>query len=91
MLIDVGHANANHWDLFRLVHKLRDRIRGFHLHNNDGGSDQHNRIHHGSIDFDRLLPYLKAETPGAFWVLEYTRPEYHGEPLMEDIDSCYRL
>lgn len=91
VLIDVGHANANNWDLFRLVHDLRDQIRGFHLHNNDGESDQHNRIHNGSIDFDRLLPYLKAEIPEAFWVLEYTRPEYHGDPLMEDIDSCYRM
>ena len=91
VLIDVGHANANRWDLFRLVRDLRGRIRGFHLHNNDGGSDQHNRIHNGSIDFDRLLPFLKAETPEAFWVLEYTRPAYHGDPLMEDIDYCYRL
>ena len=91
ILIDVGHANANHWDLFRLVHDLRDQIRGFHLHNNNGKADQHNRIHNGSIDFDRLLPFLKAETPEALWILEYTRPEYHGEPLMEDIDSCYRL
>ena len=91
VLIDVGHANANHWDLFRLVHDLRDRIRGYHLHNNDGRSDQHNRIFHGSIDFVRLLHYLKAETPGAYWVLEYTRPEFHGRPLTEDIDSCYRV
>ena len=91
VLIDVGHANANHWDLFGLVHDLREQIRGFHLHNNNGASDQHNRIQNGTIDFDRLLPYLKAETPGAFWVVEYTRPEYHGDPLTEDIEYCYRL
>lgn len=91
ILIDVGHANANHWDLFRLVHDLRNQIRGFHLHNNDGEADQHHRIRDGSVDFDRLLPYLKTEVPEAFWVLEYTRPEYHGDPLLEDIDYCYRL
>ena len=91
LLIDVGHANANHWGLFRLVHDLREQIRGFHLHNNNGASDQHNRIQNGTIDFDRLLPYLKAETPGAFWVVEYTQPEYHGDPLTEDIEYCYRL
>ena len=91
VLIDVGHANANRWDLYRLVSDLRDRIRGYHLHNNNGVCDQHNRLREGTLDFGRLLPFLAETTPSAFRVIEYCRPELHGEPLLEDIEYCSRL
>ena len=91
VLVDVGHANANGWDLYRLVSDLRDRIRGFHLHNNDGMHDQHNRLREGTVDFSRLLPFLAETTPSAFRVIEYCRPELHGKPLLEDIEYCSRL
>ncbi len=83
--IDVGHANANGWDIPRLLEDLKDRIRGYHLHNNDGIHDQHRRLGDGSIDFGRLLPLIIRKTPEAELVIEYTRPDLHGEPLCEDI------
>ena len=85
VLIDVGHANANGWDLFRLVRDLRTRIRGFHLHNNDGVHDLHNRIFNGTLDLARLLYFIFSEVPDAFLVIEYCSPAFHGEPLLEDI------
>ena len=85
VLIDVGHANANGWDLFRLIGDLKDRIRGFHLHNNDGIHDLHNRLRDGTIDFRKLVPFIVRTVPDAYLVIEYTRPEFHGEPLREDI------
>ena len=86
VLVDVGHANANSWDIYKLIMDLKDQIRGFHLHNNDGARDQHNRLREGTIDFDRLLPFIRETVPEANWVIEYTRPEYHGQLLLDDID-----
>ena len=34
---------------------LKDQILADHLHNNDGVHDSHQRIHNGSLDFDRFL------------------------------------
>ena len=91
VLVDVGHANANSWDVYKLTADLKDQIRGFHLHNNDGVHDLHNRMWNGTVDFDKLLPYLRNTVPDAVWVIEYTRPEYHGMPLLEDIDRVFHI
>lgn len=86
VLIDVGHAHANGWDLEQLIGSLKSRICGFHLHNNDGQHDLHNRIREGTLDFGRLMRYIGRTVPDAFRVIEYTRPEYNGEPIWEDIE-----
>ena len=91
VLIDVGHANANSWDIRRLIHDLRTQIRAYHLHNNDGVHDLHNRLNDGTINFAELMPYIRSETPDARLIIEYTRPEYHGQPLMEDIETLCRM
>ena len=85
VLIDVGHANANSWDIKRLIEDLKDQIQGFHLHNNDGIYDLHNRLNDGTINFNELMPFIKSKVPQAAWIIEYTRPIYHGQPLIEDI------
>lgn len=85
VLIDVGHANANSWDIKKLVEDLKDQIKGFHLHNNDGIHDLHNRLNDGTINFNDLMPFIKSKVPQAAWIIEYTRPIYHGQPLIEDI------
>ena len=86
VLVDIGHANANAWDIYKLIADLKDQIRGFHFHNNDGVHDLHNRLREGTVDFERLLPYIYETVPDASWVIEYTRPVYHGDPLLEDIN-----
>ena len=91
VLIDVGHANANGWDIRKLVRALRDQIGGFHLHNNDGIHDLHNRITDGTLDFAELVPYLDETVPDAPRIIEYSRPAFHGDPLAEDIRTLSRL
>lgn len=85
VLIDVGHANANGWDIPKMIRELKDSVRGYHLHNNDGRYDLHRRLRDGTLKMDRLIPLLRQETPEAFLVVEYTREEYHGEPLCRDL------
>ena len=91
VLIDVGHANANSWDLRKVIHDLKGQIRAFHLHNNDGVHDLHNRLNDGTINFASLMPYIRNEVPEAELIIEYTRPEYHGKPLLEDIETLCRI
>ena len=85
VLIDVGHANANGWDLTKLMEDLRGLIGGFHLHNNDGVRDLHHRLRDGTADYARLVPCMDRTAPEAPRVIEYTDPVYHGQALMEDI------
>ena len=87
VLIDVGHANVNGWNLTRLIEDLKDQIAGFHLHNNDGVCDLHNRLRNGTLDIPVLISVIDRLTPHADRIIEYTRDVYHGEPLLEDI--CY--
>lgn len=91
VLIDVGHANANGWDLRKLISDLGTLIGGFHLHNNDGIHDLHNRLRDGTLDLAALLPYMDQTVPDAPRVIEYSQPAFHGEPLLEDIAYLQRL
>ena len=91
VLIDVGHANANGWDLPGLITDLKSQIRGFHLHNNDGMHDLHNRLPDGTLDFDELMPFIAKTVPDAFWVIEYTKPLFHKEALLMDIRMLDRF
>lgn len=91
VLIDVGHANANGWDLKRLITDLRQRIAAYHLHNNDGLHDLHDRLHSGTINFGKLIPFICEMTPDASGVIEYTRPSLHGSALAEDIRYLQKL
>lgn len=87
VLIDIGHANANGWDIPGLIRDLKDRVRCYHFHNNDGINDLHNRIYEGTIDFDAVLEVISRETPEAEWVIEYTRPGQEGDGLRQDIET----
>ena len=91
VLIDLGHAGANGWDIQRLIRDLRDQIRGFHLHNNDGMHDLHNRLTDGILDYRELIPCMDLLVPDAPRVIEYSRPAYHGEPLLQDIETLKKL
>ncbi len=86
VLIDIGHANANGWDLFRLMRDLKDRIAAYHLHNNDGVHDSHQRIHNGTLDFEKFLDVWRENGVRTDWVLEYVEtvaPDREG--VLEDL------
>lgn len=72
VLIDIGHAHANGWELGKVMEDLKDRIVAYHLHNNDGIHDSHRRIHDGTLDFEKFLSDYKRLTYGADLVLEYS-------------------
>lgn len=72
VLIDIGHAYANGWDLAQTMEALKDQIVAYHLHNNDGVHDSHQRIFHGTLDFPLFLSDYQRLTPNADLVLEYS-------------------
>ena len=91
VLVDVGHACANRWDLPKLLEDLRGQVGGFHLHNNDGVHDLHGRLREGLLNFLKLIPLLDREAPDVPRVIEYTRPSLHGDPLLLDLQFLMQL
>ena len=66
--LDVGHAHLQGGSpLDQWVDVLGPRIRHMHLHDNDGGSDQHLATGDGTIDWHRLVAALRRNglTPAA--------------------------
>ncbi len=87
VLIDIGHAWANGWNWRRVIETLRRQIVAYHLHNNDGIHDSHQRIHRGSLDFDEFLRFVCEQTPEADWVVEYAMDVADDEAgICEDIE-----
>lgn len=71
VLIDVGHAWCNGWDLEHVISTLKDKIVAYHIHNNNGRDDEHKRIHEGTLDFNKFMFMYQKYTPKADLVLEY--------------------
>lgn len=91
VLVDLGHANACGWDLYRLLRDLEGQIRAFHIHNNDGIHDLHARFREGTIDAVKFLGEAKRAVPDAKWILEYIHPEKEGAILREDFEALLEL
>ena len=80
-LIDIGHAIVNDWDIFAVIEALGERIRGYHIHNNDGTKDQHlplftPNLKYSCKEMERLLRYMEEKTPKSEWILEYAPGEH---------------
>ena len=71
ILIDIGHAFANGWDLNNVIYRLKEKIVSYHLHNNDGFEDCHDSIRKGKIDIDEFFKMYRKYTPNADLVIEY--------------------
>ena len=91
VLIDVGHAFANSWDIPELIKNLKGQIRAYHLHNNDGIHDSHSRLFEGNMDMAYILECIKQMTPGAELIIEYTKKDQEGDGLREDIEKILNL
>ncbi len=86
VLIDIGHAYANGWNLEQTMEALKDQIMAYHIHNNDGIHDSHQRIFNGSLDFSKFLAAYRRLTPDADLVLEYSPDVADDEAgIQEDI------
>lgn len=87
ILIDIGHVHANGWNMENIIVSLRDKITHFHLHNNDGFHDDHNRLHDGTLDFEEFIRLHQQHTPHADLVLEYNYDiGYDTDKIVEDIN-----
>ena len=91
VLIDVGHAGANRWDIPKLIRDLQGQIGGFHLHNNDGIHDLHSRLQGGVLNMAEIIHCIDRLAPEVNVVIEYCRPVFHGAPLLEDIALLKRI
>ena len=64
---DIGHANALTGNLYEFPWKnFSSKLCCFHLHDNDGSSDQHLIPFMGNIDWGKIIPYifsLKKDIP----------------------------
>ena len=87
VLIDIGHVHANGWDLETVIRSLSGKIVSYHLHNNDGYHDSHERIYEGTLDFAAFERLYKQYTPDAKLILEYG---YHMADQLDDIAADIR-
>lgn len=81
ILLDIGHAHANGWDLKRVIKTLAHKIIAYHVHNNDGYQDRHDRIFNGTLDSNQFLCWYREYTPQADIVIEY------GKQCAKDTDG----
>lgn len=70
ILIDYGHAKANHWNLEKLLSNLSGKIKSYHLHTNDGLDDLHLSFYKNYDELDDFLALYKKYTPKAYLVIE---------------------
>lgn len=90
-LIDVGHMHINGYDYERVVKALGDRIKAYHIHNNDGVSDLHGRYHMGTFDYGRFFTLYRQYTPYADITFEYIDiPNLSVTDLVSDIEAFMR-
>ena len=89
-LIDVGHALVAGMSIEQMQATLRDRIVGYHLHNNDTSRDSHSRILEGCMKWEPFVENARKYTPNAAGVIEYL-VEDRMEACVEDIRFLEKL
>ncbi len=55
LLLDVGHANMNGWNIPEVIDRTAGRLCALHLHDNDGTCDAHLPMGQGNIDWNRTF------------------------------------
>ena len=90
-LIDLGHALLNQWDILALIRTMGTKIKGYHIHTNDGAHDSHFPIHDSrsvltAAQMDEILGTIGEVTPDAHLILEYaSRDIITKELLRQDL------
>ena len=71
MCLDVGHVNAySPISVMKWLELCAPVLSHFHIHNNDGSSDQHNPLEEGQIPMKELLQKMEQMCPNATTTLE---------------------
>lgn len=92
ILLDIGHAFANNWNLNCVINELKDKIVAYHIHNNDGVEDNHNRIRDGKLNIDDFFESYRKFTPSADLVFEYSRNcSKDVEGIIEDVNDVKKI
>jgi sugar phosphate isomerase/epimerase len=69
--VDVGHVHLYSKIAFgEWLKQLNSRLRYVHMNNNPGTSDEHRALDEGVIDYNRILPALRALDPRPVFSLE---------------------
>ena len=87
-LIDLGHAILNDWDIPALIRAMGTKIKGYHIHTNDGKGDSHIPIHDSRsilsvAQMDEILRAIGQITPDAHLILEYAPRDYITKELLQ--------
>jgi sugar phosphate isomerase/epimerase len=70
-LLDIGHVHCNGWDISHVVSALSNRIKAYHVHNNNMTRDTHQRICDGTFDINVFVQHCREFTPEAQIIMEY--------------------
>ena len=96
-LIDTGHAIVNGWDIPLVIRSLGPRIKGLHLHNNDGNEDDHLPLFTPGLacspgEMEEIIRSVKDYCPDADLILEYA-PGTHitTELFRRDVERILEL
>ena len=73
-IVDTGHAVLGGIDIYAVQKALGDRLKAYHLHDNDGLEDLHRRVGTGVIDWKRFSEGARLFTPNAQFIMEYVAP-----------------
>ena len=92
-LIDLGHAMLNRWDIPALIRAMGTKIKGYHIHTNDGEHDSHIPIHDSRsavsvAEMDEILRTVGEVTPDAHLILEYAPRDHITKELLHK-DLCH--
>ncbi len=92
ILFDIGHAHANGWNIERVIKRLAPKIVAYHVHNNNGFEDEHNRMFKGTLDMNSFWNCYKTYTPNADIVLEYGQVWQNDEMgIIEDVRAIREI
>lgn len=92
VVLDLGHINANGWNLRNVMSALKSKIIAYHIHNNYGNIDEHKRIFDGTLDFNEFLSNYFEFTPDANLVLEYSEElACKEDEICQDIDYLLKV
>lgn len=70
--MDIGHANcfSKRAIIDGWIREMGDRIKHFHVHNNNGVRDLHSYLEDGTIPIKKVLDEIVNRFPNADWTLE---------------------
>lgn len=86
VIVDIGHMNLNGYNYVNVLKNVGKNVKAYHLHNNDGKNDTHNRINDGTFDLNVFAFCYKKYTPNADLVIEYIEiPGLTADLLLEDL------